>query len=173
MRKTIGVVSLLAMLGAAGGAAAQEPAQMTLGNGERNAIIMDGLTRVEGETTFSEVRVDGDAVKSFRGTSTAILIPEVTIENNGWIVLHPVIDGRPDGDMVSGFTYVAAGTSADVIIPFNHPAVAGDKFLVMLHSDVDNDRVFDFVFVEDGINVEDRAVFEGMRMIAHVFAVPE
>ena len=43
----------------------------------------------------------------------------------------------------------------------------------MLHNDVDNDRVFDFVFVEDGINVEDRAVFEGMRMIAHIFEVPE
>jgi len=147
--------------------------QMTIGNGEVNAITTEGLSLIEGETTFSEVRVDGDVVKSFRGTSTAISFPEVTIEKNGWIVLHPVIDGRPDGDMVSGFTYVSAGTHEDVSIPVNHPADPGDKFLVMLHSDVDNDRVFDFVFVEDGINVEDTAVFEGMRMIAHVFAVPE
>ncbi|MFN3213956.1 MAG: hypothetical protein ACE37M_12680 [Henriciella sp.] len=147
--------------------------QMSIGNGEANAIIVDGLSLVEGETTFSEVRVDGDAVKSFRGTSTAISFPEVTIEKSGWVVLHPVIDGRPDGDMVSGFTYVGAGTHENVEIQVNHPADPGDKFLVMLHSDVDEDRVFDFVFVEDGINVEDRAVFEGMRMIAHVFAVPE
>ena len=42
----------------------------------------------------------------------------------------------------------------------------------MLHSDVDKDRVFDFVFVEDGINVEDSAVFEGTHMIAHIFSVP-
>ena len=55
----------------------------------------------------------------------------------------------------------------------NTPADAGRKFLVMLHSDVDNDHVLDFVFVEDGINVEDAAVFEGTRMIAHIFAVPE
>lgn len=38
--------------------------QMSIGNGEANAIIVDGLSLVEGETTFSEVRVDGDAVKS-------------------------------------------------------------------------------------------------------------
>lgn len=149
------------------------PPQITMGNGEANAIMMDGLSLIEGETTYSEVRVDGDAVKSFRATSTAISIPEVTIANNGWVVLHPVINGRPDGDMVSGFTYVGAGQNSDVTIQVDHPADPGDKFLVMLHSDVDEDRVFDFVFVEDGINVEDSAVFEGTHMIAHVFAVPE
>ena len=50
---------------------------------------------------------------------------------------------------------------------------ATDKFLVMLHGDVDADKVFDFVFVEDGINVEDTAIFEGTHMIAHIFAVPD
>lgn len=157
-------------------ASAQDTApapQITMGNGASNAIIMDGLSLVDGETTFSQVRVDGDVVKSFRATSTAINIPEVTIEKNGWVVLHPVIDGRPDGDMVAGFTYVSAGQNTDVTIQVDHPADPGDKFLVMLHSDVDEDRVFDFVFVEDGINVEDTAVFEGTHMIAHVFAVPE
>jgi hypothetical protein len=53
-----------------------------------------------------------------------------------------------------------------------HPADAGAKYLVMLHNDVDADRVFDFVFVEDGINVEDRAVFEGTRMVAHFISLP-
>ena len=108
-----------------------------------------------------------------RANTTSISFPKVTIENAGWIVLHPVIDGRPDGDIVSGFAYLNEGQSADVMVKIQHPASAGDKFLVMLHSDVDQDRVFDFVFVEDGINVEDTAVFEGTRMIAHVIALPE
>ena len=54
------------------------PPQITMGNGEANAIIMNGLSLVEGETTYSEVRVDGGTVKSFRATSTAISIPEVS-----------------------------------------------------------------------------------------------
>ena len=147
--------------------------QITMGNGTDNAIQVDGLVRAQDVTHFSQVRVDGDAMSAFRADSTAITFPEVTIERNGWVVLHPVIDGRPNGDMVSGFSYLESGTHAVVTIKIDHPADPGDKFLVMLHGDVDEDKVFDFVFVEDGINVEDTAIFEGTHMIAHVFAVPD
>lgn len=155
--------------------AEEKPAapQITMGNGEANAIIVDGVTRANGHTSFSEIRVDGEHVSSFRADSHAITFPSVTAAGNSFIVLHPVMDGRPNGDMVSGFTYVPAGTHEDVTIRIDHPADPGRKFLVMLHRDMDEDRVLDFVFVEDGINVEDTAVFEGTRMIAHIFAVPE
>ncbi|SIN66210.1 hypothetical protein SAMN02745824_1593 [Parasphingorhabdus marina DSM 22363] len=157
-------------------AAAQETpqrAQITMGNGAANAIQVEGVTRQKADTVASSVRVDGADVSTLRANSTRLTFPEVTIEKPGWLVLHPVIDGRPDGDIVSGFTYLDAGQNADVAIRIQHPAGAGDKFLVMLHSDVDQDRVFDFVFVEDGINVEDTAVFEGTRMIAHLISLPE
>jgi len=147
--------------------------QITFGNGELNAITLDGLTRQSETKTFSEVRVDGGNVSTFRANTTALTFPEVTIQNTGWIVLHPVTDGRPNGDMVSGFAYLEAGQNKNVTLQIDHPAEPGDKFLAMLHSDADKDRVFDFVFVEDGINVEDHAIFEGTHMIAHVFEVPE
>lgn len=147
--------------------------EITMGNGKSNAIQMEGLSRSEGVTTFSETRVFADTILNFRGDSVALTFPEVIIKDPGFIVLHPVIDGRPNGDVVSGFTYLNAGENTDVTIQLNTPADVGRNFLVMLHSDVDNDRVLDFVFVEDGINVEDTAVFEGNRMIAHIFTVPE
>ncbi|MEO1407905.1 MAG: hypothetical protein AAFV54_15680 [Pseudomonadota bacterium] len=150
----------------------QKP-QITMGNGEVNAIQIEGLTRKAETATFSGVQVSGSDIASFRANTTAITFPEVTIENAGWLVLHPVIDGRPNGDMVSGFTYLDDGRNEEVTIQIDHPADPGDKFLVMLHSDADQDGVFDFVFVEDGINVEDTAVFEGTHMIAHIFEVPE
>ncbi|MEL6857119.1 MAG: hypothetical protein AAFO74_01955 [Pseudomonadota bacterium] len=150
-----------------------EAPQITMGNGQANAIQMEGLTRADGVTPFSESRTVNGAVSNFRGDSVALTFAEVTIEKPGFIVLHPVMDGRPNGDVVSGFTYLEAGTTPKVTINLNTPADAGRKFLVMLHSDVDQDRVLDFVFVEDGINVEDTAVFEGTHMIAHIFAVPE
>ena len=153
--------------------AAPAAPQITMGNGERNSIQVEGLTRASGVTHFSEVRVDAGAVSTFRGDSVALTFPEVVIENPGFLVLHPVMDGRPNGDVVSGFAYLNAGANEDVTIRLDTPADAGRMFLVMLHSDVDNDRVLDFVFVEDGINVEDTAVFEGTHMIAHIFAVPE
>lgn len=169
----LGVFASLAM-GCAMAQEAEAPApQITMGNGQANMIEVEGLTRTDGVTHFSEVRVDGDAVSTFRADSTAITFPKVVIEKPGFLVLHPVMDGRPNGDMVSGFAYLEAGENEDVTIRMDHPADIGSKFLVMLHSDVDQDRVLDFVFVEDGINVEDTAVFEGTHMIAHIIAVPE
>ncbi len=41
----------------------------------------------------------------------------------------------------------------------------------MLHRDVNEDKVFDFVFV-DPPNVLDRAVVEGSKMIARIFTSP-
>lgn len=174
--KTVTALAMLASL-TMGCATAQEadpaPPQITMGNGEANMIMVDGLSRAAGVTHFSEVRVDGAALSTFRADSTALTFPKVVIEKPGFLVLHPVMDGRPNGDMVSGFAYLQAGENDDVTIRIDHPADIGSKFLVMLHSDVDQDRVLDFVFVEDGINVEDTAVFEGTRMIAHIIAVPE
>lgn len=178
--KTAAAFALLASLASgcatAQEAPAQEPAaapQITMGNGEANMITVEGLSRSTGVSHFSEVRVDDAAVSTFRADSTAITFPEVLIEKPGFLVLHPVMDGRPNGDMVSGFAYLEAGQNENVTIRIDHPADVGSKFLVMLHSDVDQDRVLDFVFVEDGINVEDTAVFEGTHMIAHIIAVPE
>lgn len=166
-------ISLAFLSGTALAQGTSERSQITMGNGTANAIQVEGLTRQNKESIVSEVRVDGTNVSTLRANTTAITFPEVTIERAGWLVLHPVIDGRPDGDIVSGFAYLDQGQSENVTIKIQHPADAGDKFLVMLHGDVDQDRVFDFVFVEDGINVEDTAVFEGTRMIAHVIALPE
>lgn len=151
---------------------ASKPPQITMGNGEFNAIQTKGLTREISNTVFSDIRVNGADVMTRRGHATTLTFPEVLIEKAGWIVLHPVIDGRPDGDMVSGFAYLNAGLNKEVKLNTDHPAKTGDKFLVMLHSDVDADRVFDFVFVEDGINVEDTAVFEGTQMIASIISIP-
>ena len=150
-----------------------QKSQITMGNGTENAIQVEGLTRQNKQSIAAQVHIDGNDLSTLRANTTAVTFPEVTIAKPGWLVLHPVIDGRPDGDIVSGFTYLDEGQNENVTIKIQHPTGAGDKFLAMLHSDVDQDRIFDFVFVEDGINVEDTAVFEGTRMIAHVIALPE
>ena len=129
---------------------AEEPPVISMGNGEANWIITEGATR------------DG-ATFSF---------PEVHIASNGWLVMHPFENGRPNGKIYVGATWVPAGTSKDVAISVSDDPATGDFYIVMLHSDVDDDGEFDFVFVEDGVNVEDRAVFEGTTMVGHVYTAP-
>ncbi|MEO1220585.1 MAG: hypothetical protein AAFY42_04435 [Pseudomonadota bacterium] len=168
MRFTLG---LALALGVSGTALAQEAPAIELGNGEKNWIMVEGLTR-SADTTYTEQRITSGSSAVRRGDGTTLTFSEVHIDGDGWLVLHPFMDGKPDGDWVAGYTFVEGGTNKDVAITLNPAPKPGTMFLVMLHSDSNQDGVFDFVFVEDGINVEDRAVFEGNRMIAHVFAAP-
>jgi hypothetical protein len=132
-------------------AAEDSGSAIEFGNGAENAIVIDGLTRVGRDFT----------------------IAEVTLADDGWLVLHPFSDGRPVGEIYAGATFVPAGTHRDVVVRAQTvPMPAeGTPFLIMLHSDVDHDETFDFVFVDER-NVADRAVFEGNRMIAHIFSSP-
>lgn len=122
---------------------------ITMGNGEANWIITEGAQRNGSSFTFKEVRIDG----------------------NGWLVMHPFENGKPNGNIYVGHTYVENGTNNDVEIEVTETVSSNDLFIVMLHRDVDEDQSFDFVFVDD-THVEDRAVFEGNQMIGHVYKAP-
>ncbi|MEM6708959.1 MAG: hypothetical protein AAF648_09265 [Pseudomonadota bacterium] len=123
--------------------------EITLGNGKRNWIITDGVTRDGGTLTFKEVTIDG----------------------NGWLVIHPFEDGKPNGDKYVGASYLKDGRNKDVDIMVHKGLSSGEMFIVMLHRDLNENQVLDFVFVDDR-NVMDRAVFEGSRMIAHAMPAP-
>ena len=149
-----------------------QPSGITLGNGEKNWIIVEDVQRLPAKTTYTEQRVDGQSSALRRGDGITLTFSEVHIDGDGWLVMHPFINGAPNGDYVAGYTFIESGTNKDVQITLNPVPASGDMYIVMMHRDLDEDRVFDFVFVEDGINVEDRAVLEGNKMIAHAIAVP-
>ena len=131
--------------------AAAAAAKISFANGEANWIVTEGLSRNGRNITFKEARIDG----------------------NGWLVLHPFKDGKPNGAIHVGASYLRDGLNRDITIAMTQEAEPqpGEMFLVMLHSDVNEDQVFDFVFVDER-NVLDKAVFEGTIMIAHVFPAP-
>ena len=127
---------------------AQAP-QITMGNGEANWIHTDGATR------------DG----------ATFVFPEVHIDGNGWLVMHPFENGKPNGNVVAGYSKISAGTSSDVSISVDPAPAKGDLFVVMLHSDANKNGEFDLVFINER-EVLDKAVFEGTTMIGHVYAAP-
>ncbi|WP_298467159.1 hypothetical protein [uncultured Erythrobacter sp.] len=149
---------------------AETPPPVQLGNGEKNWIIVDGIER-SNASTYTEVRATNDAQALRRGDGVTLTIPEVHIEGDGWLVMHPFVGGKPSGTYVAGYTFVESGTNTDVAITLNPAPASGDMYVVMLHKDANEDRVFDFVFVAENV-VEDEAVFEGTTMIAHIVAVP-
>ncbi len=146
------LLSLSLLLVSAATAAAEEGGaapQITLGNGDANWIVIEGATREGATFTFSEVHVDG----------------------NSWLVMHGFKDGNPVGTDYVGATYLNKGDNRDVQITVDSEPANGEMYIVMLHRDVNENHEFDFVFVDE-INVLDKAVFEGTKMIAHRFTAP-
>lgn len=123
--------------------------ERSIGNGSKNWITTEGVQRQDGTLTFSEVQIDG----------------------NGWLVIHPFEDGAPNGDKYVASTYVKDGKNSNVSIKVHKGLQTGEMFIVMLHRDVNENQVLDFVFVDE-LNVMDTAVFEGSRMIGHAIPAP-
>ncbi len=123
--------------------------ELTMGNGEHNAIQVTQAQRDDNVLTFRQVKIAG----------------------NGWLVIHPFEEGKPNGDKYVGATFVPKGVSQDVSVEVYKGIATGEHFIVMLHEDSNNNGIFDFVFIDDR-NVLDRAVFEGTKMIGHVFSAP-
>ena len=123
--------------------------QISIGNGAKNWITTEGVQREDGTLTFSEVQIDG----------------------NGWLVIHPFENGAPNGDKYVASTYLRDGTNSDVSIEVHKGLQTGEMFIVMLHRDVNENQILDFVFVDEQ-NVMDTAVFEGSTMIGHAIPAP-
>jgi hypothetical protein len=148
MNKTLTANAILTLLFLALGGPVTA-ADFSMGNGESNWIIVEGVQRDGGTLTFSEIQIVGD----------------------GWLVIHPFEDGAPNGDKYTGATFLKDGKSTNVSIEVYKGLTAGEKMIVMLHSDSNENGIFDFVFVDER-NVMDRAVFEGSTMIGHVIPAP-
>jgi hypothetical protein len=123
--------------------------ERSIGNGSKNWITTEDVQREDGTLTFSEVQIDG----------------------NGWLVIHPFEDGAPNGDKYVASTYVTDGTNSNVSIKVHKGLETGEMFIVMLHRDVNENQILDFVFVDE-LNVMDTAVFEGSRLIGHAIPAP-
>ncbi len=121
----------------------------SIGNGDDNWIIVDDVQRDGGKLTFKEVKIAG----------------------NGWLIIHPFEEGAPNGDKVVAAAFLNAGTNSDVSIEVYKGLESGERMIVMLHHDSNDNGVLDFLFVDE-LNVMDRAVFEGSTMIGHIIAAP-
>ena len=161
MKHFIALISCAILAACSGQSVTEAPAEKTAkaepekmdhskiitGNGENNFIILEGASR-EG-STFS--------------------FPKVTIDKDGFLVMHPFRDGKPVQTEYVGAVPIAAGSHQDVTITIDRDTRTGENFIVMLHYDMNTDKIFDF---NDGITVPDAPVFEGHTLIALRYTAP-
>ncbi len=104
--------------------------------------------------------------EDFKQSGSTFTFKEIKIKGNGWLVLHPYKDGKPNPTVYVGASYVKHGSNKDVSITVESPPQSEENYIIMLHWDVNQDKVFDF---GDGITVPDAPLFEGNQMIAFPF----
>lgn len=143
------LIRLVVIYVAAVGGQALVHGQISMGNGQNNWIIVDDVKRDGGTLTFSEIQIEGD----------------------GFLIIHPFENGAPNGDRVVASTALSAGKNENVEITVHRGLDAGEMFIVMLHSDSNDNGVLDFIFIDDR-NVMDLAVFEDSTLIGHAIPAP-
>lgn len=79
----------------------------------------------------------------------SITISNVTLEENGWIVVHNEVDGAP-GEVIGVSDLIVAGSHDDVKVILDESATVnvGDILWVMLHTDTGTAGLYEF----DGVN---------------------
>lgn len=122
--------------------------QIVTGNGTQNSIALDGAHRTDSIFTF----------------------PNVTLAKDGFLVFHPFRDGAPVQTEYVAAKALSGGSHDNVSIEVTDNPETGDMYIVMLHFDMNEDRVFDF---NDGVDVPDAPVFEGSTLVALRFETPE
>lgn len=88
-----------------------------------------------------EAMINLDGVTTEGGT---IIVPSVTLAEDGFVVIHTVLDGQPVVPESIGHAMLSAGKHEDVAVEVNFDPVAGESYVVMLHSDTDGDGTYAF-----------------------------
>lgn len=86
---------------------------------------------------------DGDALSvSGQDLGVSVTIDSVEASENGFVVIHDIVDGKPVAPSSIGHTYITAGKHENVRIPLDK--VPSGKALAMLHKDTGKLGVYEF-----------------------------
>lgn len=73
-----------------------------------------------------------------------LVIPSVRMDKPGFVVLHAMTMDGPVVPSSIGHTFVPAGTSTKVKVPFDMMPMSGTRYMVMLHYDTNGDGKYSF-----------------------------
>jgi len=92
---------------------------------------------------FSAAHAENALDTAAQPLSHSVVVKSVTAAQDGWVVIHKVMDGKPVVPTSIGHTYVKAGTTTDVYVPLTD-SYDGDTVIAMLHSDDGEPGVYQF-----------------------------
>lgn len=106
----------------------------------KHALVLTTALTFGAISAQAESMISTDGLKA---TESAVSVGTVKADKDGYVVVHSTdFTGTIPGTVI-GHAAVKAGESAEVSIPLDRKTKAGDKLIVMLHEEGDNDTDFD------------------------------
>ena len=106
--------------------------------------------------TIDGVRIDG----------AMVTIPNITAAEDGFVVIHTMLDGAPVVPASIGHAAVMMGENTDVTVEVNFPFAEGESYMVMLHVDSNDNGMYEFAA---GMTDVDTPVMQDGGIVAQVF----
>jgi opacity protein-like surface antigen len=92
--------------------------------------------------TLPASAADMIATDGLKARPNTVTVASVTAGKAGYLVVHESSDGTTAGTVI-GSKAINAGENENVSIPLEKKMKPGDKLIVMMHSEDDNDTEFD------------------------------
>lgn len=113
---------------------------------------------------FATSAMAAEIMVSPQPAGNAITVDSVTIENDGWLVIHEIKNGKPVVPASIGHVAVKAGTTENVTVSLTKDVVAGTKVLTMLHVDQGTVNVYEFPGADHPVKQDGKPVVKPMAI---------
>jgi hypothetical protein len=84
------------------------------------------------------------AADDHKAEGNTVVVGQVTMPEDGFVVIHSVQDGKPMAPQSIGHTAVKAGKNSDVRVELEYAPKAGEDFVAMLHRDTGQMGTYEF-----------------------------
>jgi len=93
-----------------------------------------------------------------------VTVEEVTLEADGFLVVHAMKDGKPVVPASLGHIALKAGTHKNVVIKLSEATKSGDTVLTMLHTDGGKMGTYEFPNGDGPVKVDGKPVVKPAKV---------
>lgn len=116
------------------------------------------------DASTPEIITEGLSIEGATAT-----LPRIVAEEDGYVVIHTVLDGQPIAPASIGNAPVTAGNNENVEVTIDYDFVPGEDYVAMLHAETNNNDTYDF---GEGSTDVDTPVAVDEEVVASPFVAP-
>ncbi len=131
----------------------------------KRILIATAAVLALGTSAFA---ADSITTKGLTASANAVTIPDVKASQDGYVVIHAVVDGKVQAPQSIGHAMVKTGDNKDVVVTLDEPLQGGMSYVAMLHKETNGDGAYNF---GPGTTETDTPVMAGGKAVTKKFTL--